>query len=174
MCCMLFSWGFYIWLSVLTFVPALAWHDPGVATPIWRWYSIQMNGVAFSESVCEGVVFEEAIWKGVENYWLFSCQEMGFAKKFFVKRAKFIFSIAFQTEKMASLDLANWYYYTLRHSLTEIQQCRNVLVRLDILKYCGLGHYNPTVVVSNYRRRALLVLVNRLVGLSLSRNSVNE
>ena len=25
---------------------------------------------------------------------------------------------------------------------------------LDILKYCGLGHYNPTVVVSYYRRRA--------------------
>ena len=25
---------------------------------------------------------------------------------------------------------------------------------LDILKYCGLGRYNPTVVVSYYRRRA--------------------
>ena len=24
----------------------------------------------------------------------------------------------------------------------------------DILKYCGLGRYNPGVVVSNYRRRA--------------------
>ena len=23
--------------------------------------------------------------------------------------------------------------------------------RLDLLKYCGLGHYNPTVVVSYYR-----------------------
>ena len=37
--------------------------------------------------------------------------------------------------------------------------------RLDILKYCGLGRYNPTVVVSYYRRRAREVLVNRLVGL---------
>ena len=27
--------------------------------------------------------------------------------------------------------------------------------RLDILKYCGLGHYNPKVVVSYYQRRAL-------------------
>ena len=45
---------------------------------------------------------------------------------------------------------------------------------LDILKYCGLGRYNPTVVVSYYyRRRARQVLVNRLVGLSLPRNSVN-
>ena len=26
--------------------------------------------------------------------------------------------------------------------------------RLDILKYCGLGQYNPKVVVSYYQRRA--------------------
>ena len=26
--------------------------------------------------------------------------------------------------------------------------------QLDILKYCGLDHYNPAVVVSYYRRRA--------------------
>ena len=45
--------------------------------------------------------------------------------------------------------------------------------RLDILKYCGLGRYNPTVVVSYYWRRACQVLLNRLVGLSLPRNSVN-
>ena len=45
--------------------------------------------------------------------------------------------------------------------------------RLDILKYCGLGRYNPAVVVSYYRRRARSVLVNRLVGLNLPRNSVN-
>ena len=25
---------------------------------------------------------------------------------------------------------------------------------LDVLKYCGLGRYNPAVVVSYYRRRA--------------------
>ena len=45
--------------------------------------------------------------------------------------------------------------------------------RLDIQKYCGLGRYNPTAVVSYYRWRACKVLVNRLVGLSLPRNSVN-
>ena len=45
--------------------------------------------------------------------------------------------------------------------------------RLDILKYCGHGRYNPMVVVSYYWRRARYVLVNRLVGLSLPRNGVN-
>ena len=44
---------------------------------------------------------------------------------------------------------------------------------LDILNYCGLGCYYPTVVVNYYRRRARKVLVNRLVGQSLPRNSVN-
>ena len=44
---------------------------------------------------------------------------------------------------------------------------------LDVLKYCGLGHSNPAVVVSYYRRCARLLLVNHLVGLSLPRNSVN-
>ena len=43
---------------------------------------------------------------------------------------------------------------------------------LDILKYCGLGSYNPTVVASYYQRRARKVLVNCLVGLSLPRNNV--
>ena len=43
--------------------------------------------------------------------------------------------------------------------------------RLDILKYCGLGRYNSTVVVSYYWRLARYVLVNRLVGLSLPRTS---
>ena len=45
--------------------------------------------------------------------------------------------------------------------------------QLDIMKYCGFGCYNPTVVVSYYQRRARLVLVNRSVGLSLPRNNVN-
>ena len=45
--------------------------------------------------------------------------------------------------------------------------------RLDILKYCGLSPYNPMVVVIYYWRRARLVLVNCLVGLSLPRNIVN-
>ena len=43
----------------------------------------------------------------------------------------------------------------------------------NIVKHCGLVHYNPAVVVSNYRRCARQVLVNRLAGLSLPKNSVN-
>ena len=45
--------------------------------------------------------------------------------------------------------------------------------QLDILKYCGLGRYNPMVVVSYYWRHVRYGLVNHLVGLSLPRNSVN-
>ena len=45
--------------------------------------------------------------------------------------------------------------------------------RLDKLKYCGLGRYNQMVVVSYYQRHAGLVLVYRLVGLNLPKNSVN-
>ena len=30
----------------------------------------------------------------------------------------------------------------------------SVARRLDILRYCGLGRYNPVIVVSYYRRRA--------------------
>ena len=42
------------------------------------------------------------------------------------------------------------------------------------LKYCGLGCYNPVVVVSYYWRRAHWVMVICLEGLSLPRNGVNE
>ena len=45
--------------------------------------------------------------------------------------------------------------------------------QLEILKYCGLGRYNPTVVSVTTGGVLAKVLVNRLVGLSLSRNSVN-
>ena len=46
--------------------------------------------------------------------------------------------------------------------------------RLGILKYCNLDRYNPAAVISYHWRLAREVLVNRLVGISLSRNSVNE
>ena len=52
--------------------------------------------------------------------------------------------------------------------LSSFSDVSSVWRRLDILKYCGLGSYIPAVVSSYYRRRARLVLVNRLVGLSLS------
>ena len=52
--------------------------------------------------------------------------------------------------------------------LSSFSNASSVGRRLDILKYCGLGRYHPAVVVSYYRRRTRQVLVNRLVGLSLS------
>ena len=57
--------------------------------------------------------------------------------------------------------------------LSSFSNASSVGKGLDILKYCGLGHYHPAVVVNYYMRRACQVLVNRLVGLSLPRNSVN-
>ena len=38
--------------------------------------------------------------------------------------------------------------------LSSFSNAQSVGRRLDILKYCGLGRYNPAVVVSYYRRRA--------------------
>ena len=38
--------------------------------------------------------------------------------------------------------------------LSSFSNASSVARRLDILKYCGLGRYNPAVVVSYYRRRA--------------------
>ena len=38
--------------------------------------------------------------------------------------------------------------------LSSFSNASSVGRRLDILKYSGLGHYNPAVVVSYYRRRA--------------------
>ena len=64
-------------------------------------------------------------------------------------------------------------FFLILSILSSFSNASSVWRRLDILKYCGLGHYNPAVVVSYYWRRACKVLVNRLVGLSLPRNSVN-
>ena len=64
-------------------------------------------------------------------------------------------------------------FFFISSILSSFSDASSLERRLDILKYCGLGHYYPTVVVSYYRRCARQVLVNRLVGLSLSRNSVN-
>ena len=38
--------------------------------------------------------------------------------------------------------------------LSSFSNASSLARQLDILKYCGLGLYNPTVVVSYYRRRA--------------------
>ena len=38
--------------------------------------------------------------------------------------------------------------------LSSFSNASSVGRQLDILKYCGLGRYNPAVVVSYYRKRA--------------------
>ena len=65
------------------------------------------------------------------------------------------------------------FYFFISSVLSSFSNASSVGRRLDILKYFGLGHYNPAVVVSYYRRLARLVVVNRLVGLTLPRNSEN-
>ena len=64
------------------------------------------------------------------------------------------------------------FYFFILSVLFSISNASSLGRRLDILKYCGLGRLNPTVVVSYYWRRARQVLVNHLIGLSLPRNSV--
>ena len=56
--------------------------------------------------------------------------------------------------------------FSISSILSSFSNTSSLGKRQDILKYRGLGRYNPTVVVSYYRRRARLVLANRLVGLS--------
>ena len=64
-------------------------------------------------------------------------------------------------------------FFLISSILSSFSNACSVGRQLDILKYCGLSRSNPAVVVSYYRRRARYILVNRLVGLSLPRNSVN-
>ena len=65
------------------------------------------------------------------------------------------------------------FFFLISSILSSFSNASYLGRRLDILKYCGVGRYNPAIVVSYYWRRAGLVLVNRLVCRSLSRNSVN-
>ena len=46
------------------------------------------------------------------------------------------------------------YIYIFSSHLSSFSYASSLWRRLDKLKYCGLGCYNPTVVVSYYRRRA--------------------
>ena len=64
-------------------------------------------------------------------------------------------------------------FFFISSILSSFSNASSLGRRLDILNYRGLGRCNPTVAVSYYWRRARLVLVNHLVGLSLPRNSVN-
>ena len=68
---------------------------------------------------------------------------------------------------------AKLFIFFISSILASFSNASSVGRQLDILKYCGLSHYNPVVIVSYYQRRAHLVLVNRLLGLSLPRNSVS-
>ena len=65
------------------------------------------------------------------------------------------------------------FYFFISSILSSFSNASFLGRRLEILKYCELGRSNPTVVVSYCWRCAREVLVNRLVGLSLPRNSVN-
>ena len=47
-----------------------------------------------------------------------------------------------------------FYIFFISSILSSFSNASSVGRRLDILKYCGLGRYNPAVVVSYYRRRA--------------------
>ena len=48
-----------------------------------------------------------------------------------------------------------FFIFFISFVLSSFSKASSVGRRLDILKYCGLGRYNPSVVVSYYRRRAL-------------------
>ena len=47
-----------------------------------------------------------------------------------------------------------FFYFFISSILSSFSDASSLGRRLDILKYCGLGHHNPTVVVSNCRKRA--------------------
>ena len=64
-----------------------------------------------------------------------------------------------------------FFFFFISPILSSFSNASSLGRRLDILKYCGLGRYNPTVVAGYYRRRAHEALVKRSVG--LPRNSVN-
>ena len=46
------------------------------------------------------------------------------------------------------------FYFFISFILSSFSNASALGRRLDILKYCGLGRYDPTVVVSYYRRLA--------------------
>ena len=54
-----------------------------------------------------------------------------------------------------------WFSFFISSILSSFSNASSLGRRLDILKQCGLGRYNRTVVVSYYRRLARQVLVRR-------------
>ena len=46
------------------------------------------------------------------------------------------------------------FFFFISSTLSSFSNAPSVGRRLDILKYCGLGRFNPAVVVCYYRRRA--------------------
>ena len=47
-----------------------------------------------------------------------------------------------------------FFFFFISSILSPFSNASSLERRLDILKYCGLGRFNPTVVVSYYRKRA--------------------
>ena len=46
------------------------------------------------------------------------------------------------------------FFFVISSILSSFSNASSIGRLLDILKYCGLGRYNPAVVVTYYRRRA--------------------
>ena len=77
------------------------------------WHDVQTDCFIFSESNCDGVMFERAIWKGVKHImsvkaYYFQCLATGFAPKFFIKKRAIFFYYVHQIGKIASL-VHYWY-----------------------------------------------------------------
>ena len=47
-----------------------------------------------------------------------------------------------------------FFFFFISSILSFFSNASSIGRRLDILKYCGIGRYNPTAVVSYYWRRA--------------------
>ena len=55
---------------------------------------------------------------------------------------------------MGGLFFFFFFFFFISSILSSFSNASSLWRRLDILKYCGLGRYNSTVVVSYYWRRA--------------------
>ena len=121
---------------------------------------------------CRGVLL---LWHIVEAGACCACRRCGTGGLFFVCLFVFCFLFLFFCFFGVFFFLVCFFFLggeVISSILSSFSDASSLGRRLDILKYCGLRRYNPTVVVSYYRRRARQVLVNLLVGLSLPRKCV--
>ena len=62
--------------------------------------------------------------------------------------------LAAGARRVGSFFFFFFFFFFNSSILSSFSNASSVGRRLDILKYCGLGRYNPAVVVSYYRKRA--------------------